>query len=118
MNGSKIQQCLDCKAGEIPESSCMRSEPHRKGVCPIDDAAPRLSRENEFARELYEQIKGTAVQISAENKNYQYLRATEARATFELLGIDPDEREEFWRRLLILQDVANYRRPVKRKRRR
>ncbi len=96
----------------------MRNESHRNGVCPIEDSAPRLSGENEFARELYDQVKGTAVQISAEHKNFQFLRATEVRATFELNAVDPDDREELWQRLLILQDVANDRRPAKRKRRR
>lgn len=96
----------------------MRNEPHRKGVCPIEDSSPKLTTENEFARELYEQTKGTAVQISADKKNYQFLRATEARATFALNSVDPDDQEELWKRLLILQDVANYRRPAKTKRRR
>ncbi len=96
----------------------MRNELHRKGVCPVEDSAPRLTGENEFALELYEQVKGTAVQISADKKNYQFLRATEARATFALNSVDHDDQDELWRRLLILQDVANYRRPAKPKRRR
>ena len=108
-----IQQCEACRRGEIPLTSCMRSEAHRKGVCPIEDSAPGLSAENEHVLEIYEQIKGTAVQISSEDRNWQFLRATEAQAALELAGIEPEDRSEIWRRLVLLQDVANWRRPVR-----
>lgn len=91
----------------------MRNEPHRKGVCPIEDSAPTLSAENEYVVELYEQIKGTAVQISSEDRNWQFLRATEAQAVLQLADVEPEDRLEIWRRLVLLQDVANWRRPAK-----
>ena len=117
MNRAKVDQCIACQQGEIPASSCMRNEPHRKGVCPVRDSAPKLTRKNDFAREVYDQVKGTAVQISSEKRNYQYLRATEVAATFDLLTVDPDSREELWGRLKILEGVANDRRPAKKRRR-
>lgn len=91
----------------------MRDEPGRDGLCPVADLGPELNEDNEVVADLYNQLKGSATQIAAKDKTYQYLLATEASATFEINGIDLEDREEIWRRLLILQQVANEGRPAR-----
>lgn len=93
----------------------MRDEEGRDGQCPVADLAPVLNEDNEVVLDLYNQLKGSATQVTAKDKTYQYLLATEATAIFEINDIDPADREETWRRLLILEEVANDRRPTRSK---
>lgn len=89
----------------------MADDPGNNGICPVKVRMPGLTSDNAFVLDLFEQSRFSAHQVDAKNKVVQYLSPVEVRAVFEMNGIPLEEREEIWRRLLILQEIANEKKP-------
>ena len=112
----RVRQCEMCQAGE-DGVTCLRDMDGNKGQCPVADNAPTLDPFNALAVEVFQQARPSANQVAADDKTYLYLRPESIEAIMRMQQIPLDDRAEMFRRVLLLQDMANQLRPNRPKKR-
>lgn len=111
---ARIEHCRLCQAGE-DEVACLADEPDANGRCEIADDAPQLQGDNLLVYEVYQAARASALQVTAEDKTYAYIRPEAIAAIVRLRLIPEDQWGMILDRAQILNEIENRLRPVRKK---
>ena len=113
-NRYNIQQCIACHQGD-PGVTCFRDSKHHGGICPIADADLGLWECNKLAYEIYAKSQYSGVQVQTDQKTLIYVHGGDIRAYMDIYGVPMEDREAILEKIMIVQDIANSKRPTRKK---